>query len=92
MQAVSPLRADPQAVQRGAWPVPEAVAPGALAIQSGLTDFRVIRRNGAVVSFEPTLAAASHLRPQRHRTGSKKRSRTALRLAAHPRFSGRPRA
>ena len=53
MQAISPLRADPQAVQRGAWPVPEAVAPGALAIQSGLTDFRVIRRNGAVVNFEP---------------------------------------
>jgi len=40
-------------MQRGAWPAQESAAPGALAIHTGLADFRVIRRNGAVVGFEP---------------------------------------
>jgi len=53
MQPLSPFRNEPQPVQRGPWPVQESTAPGALAIHTGVADFRVIRRNGAVVGFEP---------------------------------------
>ncbi|MEY3476442.1 MAG: hypothetical protein RLY65_842, partial [Pseudomonadota bacterium] len=30
-----------------------SAAPGALAIHPGLSDFKLIRRNGSVVAFEP---------------------------------------
>ncbi|NDA54825.1 MAG: hypothetical protein EBX61_00690, partial [Betaproteobacteria bacterium] len=47
----------PQAKQAAA-PYPGAMAaassaPGALAIHPGLNDFKLIRRNGSVVAFEP---------------------------------------
>ncbi|NCZ29826.1 MAG: hypothetical protein EBX70_09080, partial [Betaproteobacteria bacterium] len=54
----------PQAKQAAA-PYPGAMAaassaPGALAIHPGLNDFKLIRRNGSVVAFEPV--SYTHLR------------------------------
>jgi len=53
MQGMPVFRTDPPSLSRGTWPAQESPAPGGLALHTGLPDFRVIRRNGAVVAFEP---------------------------------------
>ena len=53
MQQSPHSQSNPTAGPRSGVMMGDSGAPGALAIQSALNDFKLIRRNGSVVAFEP---------------------------------------